>query len=120
MIAAIMDIGSRITAPWVFVVVCMATGTAVALMFSPGMDEAGFTLGAILVGGFLAKALLTIPIQAFRTCLLMVAMAFLLILAAAYGVDPAVFKQAAMRELVTVAGGGVLVVIGALLERHKQ
>ena len=111
-----------IKAPWVFLVVLAATAVAAYLLVHDGLgvEKAAYTFAAILIGGFLTKSLLAVAINAMRTMLLMVFCALLLIVVTITFTDAAVFKDAAVEGLLAFAGGSLIVLIGALLERLKE
>ena len=116
------SIWHSIKAPWVFLVVIMATLVAAYLTIHNGLgvEKAAFQFASILVGGFLTKTLLAIAIGAMRTMLLMVFCALLLIVVTITFTEAAVFKDAAVEGLMAMSGGSLIVIIGALLERHRN
>lgn len=109
-----------VKAPWVFAIVLMATIVACFILLFTDVPASGFQFSAILIGGFVSKALIAVQIGALRTVLLMVGSALLLIVVNLVGVDGSVFKDKAVEGLLSMAGGGIVVVIGALLERHQK
>ena len=117
-----MNFMSQIKAPWVFLVVIMATAVASYLTIHEGLGvgKAAFQFTSILVGGFIAKTLLAIAIGAMRTMLLMVFCALLLIVVTITFTDATVFKDSAVEGLLSFTGGGLIVIIGALLERIQE
>lgn len=112
---------ASIKAPWTFLVVLMATVVACYLVMNDGLGvgKAAFGFSSLLVGGYLSKALLALGIGAMRTMILMVFCALLLIVVNVQFTDSTVFKDAAVEGLLNFAGGSLIVLIGALLERHK-
>ena len=112
---------NSVKAPWVFMVVIMATAVAAYLTIHNGLgvEKAAFQFASILVGGFLTKTLLAIAIGAMRTMLLMVFCALLLIVVTITFTDASVFKDAAVEGLMSFSGGALIVIVGALLERHR-
>lgn len=112
---------SSIKAPWVFLVVLMATIVACYLVIYDGLgvEKAAFGFSSLIIGGFLTKSLLAVGINALRTMLLMVFCALLLLVVNVTFTDSAVFKDAAVEGLLSFAGGALIVLIGALLERQK-
>ena len=111
-----------IKAPWVFTVVLMTTITAIYITAneSLGIDQSAFKFNAVLIGGFLSKALLAIAIPAMRTMLLMVGSALLLAVVTLTFTDASSFKDAAVEGTLLMAAGSIVVIIGALLERLKD
>ena len=117
-----MSFWNSIKAPWVFIVVVMATAVAAYLTIHNGLgvEKAAYQFSAILVGGFLTKSLLAIGIDAMRTTIFMVFCALLLIVVTITFTDASVFKDAAVEGLMAMSGGSLIVIIGALLERHRR
>ena len=118
---ALINMVNGIKAPWVFLVVVMATAVAAYLTIHNGLgvEKAAFQFSSILVGGFLTKSLLAVAIGAMRTVILMVFCGLMLIVVTITFTDASVFKDAAVEGLLAMAGGSLIVIIGALLERHK-
>ena len=89
-----MSFWNNIKAPWVFIVVVMATAVAAYLTIHNGLgvEKAAFQFASILVGGFLTKTLLAIAIGAMRTTIFMVFCALLLIVVTITFTNAAVFK----------------------------
>ena len=112
---------ASIKAPWVFLVVLMATLTACYMVVndSLGIEKAAFNFSAVLIGGFFMKTIVAIGIGAMKTMLLMVFCALLLIVTNVTFTDSTVFKDAAVEGLLTGSGGSLIVLIGALLERRQ-
>ena len=108
-------------APWVSLVVLAVTAVAAYLLIHDGLgvEKAAYQFSAILIGGFLTKALIAVGIGAMRTMFLMVLAALALIVITITFTDASVFKDAAVEGLLAMAGGSLIVLIGALLERHK-
>ena len=111
-----------VKAPWVFALVALTTAVACYITIHDGLliPKAAFQFSAVLIGGFIAKALLATMIGAYRTMFLMVASSLLLVVISLNFTDAGVFKDAAVEGLLVGIGGGIIVVIGALLERHKD
>ena len=59
-------------------------------------------------------------IHALKTALLMMGCAILLLLVAITMTDADVFKDAAVEGVASGLGGSIIVIIGALLERHQS
>ena len=111
-----------IRAPYTFLMVIMATSAACYMLIHPnlGVEKAAFIFSAILMGGFGSKALLAVMIHALKTALLMMGCAILLLLVAITMTDADVFKDAAVEGVASGLGGSIIVIIGALLERHQS
>ena len=112
----------EIQAPWVFAIVLMATAVAIYLLTNKGLSipHAAYGFSAILVGGFIGKALLTVGIGAMRTMMLLVTCTLTLVVVNVTYTDAGVFKDAAVEGMLNVVGGGTISVIGALLDRLKN
>ena len=111
-----------VKAPWTFAVVMMTTAVAVYLLVNSelAVPHAAYQFSAILVGGFITKSLIAVGVGAMRTMLLMVYCALLLIVTNVTFTDAEVFKDSAVQAMLAFAGGGIVVLIGALLERQKE
>ena len=110
-----------VKAPWVFAVVLMATFTACYMVINTelGVPKAAFGFSAILIGGFATKALLALNVNAMKTMMFMVFAALFLLLVNLTFTDSNIFKDSAVEGLTNMVGGSLIVLIGALLERHK-
>ena len=109
----------EIKTPWTFAVVVMATAVAVFLTSYGEIPKAAFQFSVILIGGFTAKALIAVMIGAMRTTMLMVFASLLLAVSTIVGTDAAAFKDAAVEGMLSYLAGGLVVLIGAMLERHQ-
>ena len=113
---------SAFKAPYTLIVVLMATAAACYMMIHPhlGVEKAAFGFTAVLVGGFGTKALLAVLIQAFKTAVIMVGCTLALLLVAITATNAEVFKDAAIEGVANGVAGSIIVVVGALLERHRS
>ena len=121
LILALVKFLKELKTPWTFAVVSMATGAACYLTINPSLNIPGaaYQFSAILIGGFIAKSLIAISIGAMKTMLLMIGCSLLLIIVTISFTDVNVFKDSAIQGLLNVTGGGLVIVVGELLNRHK-
>ena len=100
----------------------MATAAACYMMIHPhlGVEKAAFIFAATLIGGFGSKAIIAVMVHALWTTMVMVACTLGLLLVAITVTEDAVFKDAAVEGVASGAAGSIIVVIGALLERHQE
>ena len=115
------DFLRKIEAPWAFALVVMCTAVAVTIAAASfGIPRAAYQFSAVLIGGYVSIALLAVAMGAMRTMFLMAFCALLLILVILIFTPAAVFKDAAVEGLLTMTAGGLLVLIKATIERHKE
>ena len=117
--AMVLSFLKEVKTPWTFSLVVMATAVACYLTLQGEIPKAAFNFSSILIGGFITKSLIAVAIGAMRTMLLMAFCALLLVVVTITATDAAVFKDAAVDGMLSMAGGGLVVLIGALLERHR-
>ena len=112
---------SAFKAPFALIVVFMATLAACYMMLNPhlGVEKAAFGFATILSGGFITKAVLAVAINALKSAVMMVAATLVLLLVAITATHAEVFKDAAVESVSYGIAGGIIVVVGALLERHR-
>ena len=113
---------SAFKAPYTLIVVLMATVAACYMMINPhlGVEKAAFSFTAVLVGGFGTKALLAVMIRALNTAVIMMACTLVLLLVAITATHAEIFKDAAVEGVANGVAGSIIVVVGALLERHRM
>ena len=110
-----------VKAPYTMAVVILTALVAIYLLAHDalGVDKAAFMFAATLIGGFGSKALVAVMVNAMNTALVMVIAMLALVLAMIGFTDAAVFKDAAVEGITSGAAGSIIVVMDALLARHK-
>ena len=83
-------------APYALVTVLVLLVTAVALMAQGSVDSTAFKVGAVLAGGFVARAALAVSVGALNTAVVMVGGSMVLLLAAVFLLHAETFKDHAI------------------------
>ena len=107
-------------APYALVVVLVLLVTAVALMAQGSVDSTAFKVGAVLAGGFVARAALAVSVGALNTAVVMVGGSMVLLLAAVFLLHADTFRDHAIEGVAVGTFTGALMVVGELLERHRR
>jgi hypothetical protein len=118
----IVAFGQRIQAPWAFGLIVMVTAFGVWILYHDSIQipKAAYQFAAVLVGGYVSTALLAAGVGAMRTMFLLAFCALLLILCILHFTPSETFKDSAVEGLLTLTAGGLVVLIKATLERHKE
>ena len=111
---------SKIKAPYAAVLVMILVAASIFLMAEGTVDSTAFKVGAVLVGGFVTRAAIAVAIGALNTAILMVLSSFALLSCAIVLLHAETFKDHAIEGVAVGAATGALMVVGQMLERHKQ
>ena len=111
-----------IRAPWAFGLVVMTTTVAMYILMHDelGIPKAAYQFSTVLIGGYVSMALLAVGVGAMRAMFLMAFSALLLICITVTFTPAEVFKDNTVEGLLTMTAGGLIVLIKATLERHKE
>ena len=122
LLQSIVGFGLSVQAPWAFGLVVMCTSAAIWILVhdSIGIPKAAYQFASVLIGGYVSTALLAAGVGAMRTMFLLAFSALLLILFVLHFTPAAIFKDAAVEGLLTMTAGGLVILIKATLERHKE
>ena len=111
----------EIKAPYAVVTVLILVAASV---FSYGPGQRRFhglsRVAAVLIGGLVTRAAIAVAIGALNTAVLMVVSSFLLLGCAVVLLHADTFKDHAIEGVAVAAATGALMVVGQMLERHKQ
>ena len=111
-----------IKAPWAFGLVAMSTTVAMYMVIHTGLGvpSAAYQFAAVLIGGFVSLALLAAGVGTMRVMSLLVACTLLLIVSVVNFTPDNIFKDKTLEGLFTATAGGLVVLIKAVLERHRE
>ena len=107
-------------APYALATVLLLVVTAILMMAQGSVDSTAFKVGAVLVGGFVARAALAVTVGALNTAVIMVGGSMGLLLAAVFFLHADTFKDHAIEGVAVGAFTGALMVVGEFLERHRN
>ena len=107
-------------APYALAVVLLLLVTAILMMAQGSVDSTAFKVGAVLAGGFVARAALAVAVGALSTAVVMVGGSMVLLLSAVYFLHGDTFKDHAIEGVAVGTFTGALMVVGELLERHRR
>ena len=110
----------EIKAPYAVVTVLFLVAASVFLMAQGSVDSTAFKVAAVLIGGLVTRAAIAVAIGALNTAVLMVVSSFLLLGCAVVLLHADTFKDHAIEGVAVAAATGALMVVGQMLERHKQ
>ena len=107
-------------APYAALTVVMLVAASVFLMAQGSVDSTAFKFGAVLIGGLVTRAAIAVAIGALNTATLMVLSSLTLIACAVALLSAETFKDHAIEGVAVGAATGALMVVGELLERHRD
>ena len=111
---------SEFKAPYALVTVLILLVAAILMMAQGSVDSTAFKVGAVLAGGFVARAALAVAVGALNTAVVMVAGSMILLLAAVFFLHADTFKDHAIEGVAVGTFTGALMVVGEFLERHRK
>ena len=110
----------EIKAPYAVVTVLILVAASVFFMAQGTVDSTAFKVAAVLIGGLVTRAAMAVAIGALKTAVLMVLSSFVLLSFAVVLLHADTFKDHAIEGMAVAATTAALMVVGLMLERHKQ
>ena len=107
-------------APYAAINVIILVAAAVFLMQDGSVDSTAFKVGAVFIGGFVARACIAASIGASNTATLMVFSSMTLLACGVSLLSAETFRDHAIEGVAVGAATGALMVVGEFLDRLKE